>query len=498
MEPAKEDTSQLERGKRCPTKRIMKLRNDNWVYGIGDLREIWNDCGFEDVVGDYNLQDGDVGFINDHLIRTISWLSSIRHDEMSRRVVDWIKKREKFDDKLPTIRADDKDLSWIGDDLISYMDSLRRFAAPVLVEGEEIKLEENEQMPYDEQDGKPDIFKFRIANGHLQLRNKEGTENGKVTVMRKRLPTSDQIHMEEIRMLNSLRDAIYKEKEEIRICTCICTVYSNDRSTAQCLSFFAEDGDVERKLAQIPPDCSLLEDCLRQIKGIASAIEFLHYRVQSSNPAEEDSRYCHLDLKPENIVVFPGQSKVGVWKVIDFGISKVRKPTTFTTLGTDRKPRITHTVSTSTYQLGGVFQPPEINEQNQRVMGRRSDIWSLGCILTEVLAANVRSLSSWRNQIKSRRSEDDGLFGDTDQFYYYYEKSDRLCMPVQYSKLNKAFRHGLNEIPNVDDPNNFKVLSKCTELVKSMVVVKRSHRLKSNLVVSELENILNSKAVLTS
>lgn len=320
----------------------------------------------------------------------------------------------------------------------------------------------------------------------------------------------------EIDILNELRVAL-SNANNIQICTSICMVKSSDGRKTYSLSLAAEFGDLAKLLdltlgakrvttgTPFIGGCFFIEACLVQIKGIAGAVEFLHRMQASNDPAGNDTCYCHLDLKPENIVVFSGTgSHVGVWKVIDFGISKVRKPKTITVSTilfnilkpselTSYSERVTHTVTTKSGQLGGTYQPPEVKDHNEKRMGRRSDIWSLGCIFTEVLAANLGRLDALRRKMKTRHPPDDGLPQHNE--YFFYEKPPALqCLPLGVGlRLNTAFISGLKDI-GAADLSQSKSLRDCKKLIEKMVVINRIDRLKSTSVLEELDRILHGFA----
>jgi serine/threonine protein kinase len=120
-----------------------------------------------------------------------------------------------------------------------------------------------------------------------------------------------------------------------------------------------------------------------EVLGIATALQHLH-----SPPANATTRlYCaHLDLKPDNILIYNdvknstgGKKTLGVWKISDFGVSQIRHPAT----PPSAEPQIiTAFRGTPNYAAPecDVLNPPE-----RRMQGQAYDIWSLGCIMAEVL-----------------------------------------------------------------------------------------------------------------
>lgn len=137
---------------------------------------------------------------------------------------------------------------------------------------------------------------------------------------------------------------------------------------------------------------------LGQIRSLASALQFLHAELYIDGQMSE---CAHLDLKPDNILVFwrddGGTDEcAGQWKITDFGISVVRsrEPGSGQTERRTDQQRlapgdIAREVSSrerSSMQAPrgpGPWQPPEMQEGR---VTKSSDLWSFGCILATVLA----------------------------------------------------------------------------------------------------------------
>ncbi|KAH9211224.1 kinase-like domain-containing protein, partial [Leptodontidium sp. 2 PMI_412] len=92
------------------------------------------------------------------------------------------------------------------------------------------------------------------------------------------------------------------------------------RGQQHCLVFlWAEGGDLRQFWQTFPRrmSASLVKDIISQLRGMADAVEMLH------NP-EGTTHIRHGDIKPENILRFPGPDKrtIGTFKISDFGSAK--------------------------------------------------------------------------------------------------------------------------------------------------------------------------------
>lgn len=119
-----------------------------------------------------------------------------------------------------------------------------------------------------------------------------------------------------------------------------------------------------------------------QFVGICSVFDKLH---------ERNGR--HGDLKPENILWFKDEGGYGIFKVADWGLS------TFHKKGDNTKMRNEQGKMTSTPSGTSRYAPPETPSDDDEVgahkpRSRLYDIWSIGCIMVELLVWLVEGFES--------------------------------------------------------------------------------------------------------
>ena len=118
---------------------------------------------------------------------------------------------------------------------------------------------------------------------------------------------------------------------------------------------------------------SPLEEALTIARQIAEALEAAH-----------EKGIIHRDLKPANIKI----ARNGAVKVLDFGLAKVWDGAPGPT--SPASPTLTATDLGERAILGTpAYMSPE--QARGRSLDRRTDIWSFGCVLYEMLTARPRS-----------------------------------------------------------------------------------------------------------
>ncbi|KAK4212295.1 Serine/threonine-protein kinase par-4 [Rhypophila decipiens] len=134
---------------------------------------------------------------------------------------------------------------------------------------------------------------------------------------------------------------------------------------------WADGASLEDLFGQHPTpvlDDNLVQLVVHQIQGLAVALKETH-----------DNKIRHGDLKPLNILRFAPTSGniIGTLKIGDWGLAKYHSEATAL--------RFEKGIHTTTKYFTRFYEPPEIEIGDVRLLGRQYDVWSLGCIVLELL-----------------------------------------------------------------------------------------------------------------
>jgi len=117
-----------------------------------------------------------------------------------------------------------------------------------------------------------------------------------------------------------------------------------------------------------------------EVRGPLDVQEAIHYFLQACEAIAEAHRVgiVHRDIKPSNLFLARRPDGSRIIKVLDFGISKL--------LADEAQREHDNKLTTTTAMLGSPqYMSPE-QVRSARDVDGRSDIWSLGCVLYEMLA----------------------------------------------------------------------------------------------------------------
>jgi serine/threonine protein kinase len=173
-----------------------------------------------------------------------------------------------------------------------------------------------------------------------------------------------------------------------------------------------------------------------QLQNTVVAVKRFHAGNPSSvvNSRQEIDNILIDNDSPQHL------SAVGKWVLTDFGISAFKETDekegkNYVTVRDYVEQKQNLTLNTHARREAGAYQPPEMerlsqaadgssNTPLQRVVGRRSDIWSFGCIFAEVVAFS----SGRRAAVSDFRDARRGTHND-DYFYTYRQLSSSNLSP---------------------------------------------------------------------
>lgn len=241
-------------------------------------------------------------------------------------------------------------------------------------------------------------------------------------------------------------------------------------------------------------------DLMLESRNLADALDYLHNRLYNTSSIS----LAHNDIKPENVLVFYPDSTdaevrypAGKWKFADFGLSKIKDKkapeNTYLSAGravqalpkidlTHRIDRVDRSVSKTTPKRDpGRYTAPELDQHTvTKTDGRKADIWSFGCMLSEILAYAVNldhgQVETFRRDL-SREACDS-------RFY------DVTTKAVKPSFLN--YLHRLPTQTGNQTRKDVKWIASCVELVKKVVVEEPGKRLGADVIRDTLRDIDHS------
>lgn len=256
---------------------------------------------------------------------------------------------------------------------------------------------------------------------------------------------------------------------------------------------------------------SRYESVLSEMYTLADALDWLHNRLNvKSKPG---LRCAHTDFKPSNILISSDHNEssypAGRWVITDFGISAFRaddsEPNEQNSHGEQcisvdldlSKEQEVKTVGdfmrTQTLRVArtqeGTYQAPEACQPGRKhFVGRRSDIWSFGCVLLEVITfalGSVELLDNFRNErwhghnmdyfYAERKLDTNHLQPDTQNLHIELEPKKEV--QVWMAHLSETF------------PYHCSWIEACTNLVKSTLAMQPLGRPDAALLKRRMEDI---------
>ncbi|OTB11829.1 hypothetical protein K445DRAFT_26319 [Daldinia sp. EC12] len=298
-------------------------------------------------------------------------------------------------DQLPAKRSQLEQILGVDNspDINSFMDMQPCFCPIVLYGGDVQSVDEKKQrLPYmtdEEEIGMGSygvVYRVVIAKGHLVNKYTSMANSEPLPMARKDFEKNGHFQKE----LETMKQILCTPRKSRNIVETFGSLQLNDNIFSLFMPL-AECDLREWMRNNAPP---ILEsekaDILGCASGLADGLEFLHSEIKDSNG---NRMVCyHMDLKPANILVFNDKEHGKmVWKISDFGMSRVKVSHNHTntidrdiSVLFDKRRGDTSVSGTVNRRLEGTYLAPE-SSISVRNMNEKSDIWSLGCVVSVVL-----------------------------------------------------------------------------------------------------------------
>ncbi|PSN67175.1 kinase-like protein [Corynespora cassiicola Philippines] len=305
-------------------------------------------------------------------------------------------------DKLKDILGNDQDVV-----VDTFLGNQGLFFAAIIRKNQERKYNTWSTVPYQREKligegsfGK--IYMVVIAAGHFQYEEGMSNTRGK-TLARKdfELTSREKAHEQE---RNVLRQLVRNARKDANILESmgsvqIGSIYSLFMPLAEC--------DLRQYMSSRPKPPQTWAHKARIVRcavGLAGAIAYLHDELESED--FEKISCFHMDLKPQNILVFYPDTDDEQWKLSDFNMSRVKprrkhiddlrlQPSyTFSDIKDfnkvfKRRAQASNDQSftdpTVNRRGTGTYLAPEACVDGHPVLAE-SDIWSLGCVISVILS----------------------------------------------------------------------------------------------------------------
>ncbi|USP74044.1 serine threonine kinase [Curvularia clavata] len=337
-----------------------------------------------------------------------------------------------------------------------------------------------------------DVMKAKIAHGHWEIEADHDFVPGnpnhpKVVALKifkdvgtvRNMNEATRDFIMELNILKELRNSEIKHDTILLDLGSITVLGENKTPISHCLifdlaSFSLNDYLRNQDLAQGHVKQSHL---LQKLVDIVEALSFLHDRLDT----------LHLDIKPDNILIFEnggiGSQYDQIWKLSNFGLARK-----ITARQRDTSSQALTATSSAlarpAVRPAGIYQAPEIHEQDTSQARRRTDVWSVGCVTLMVLALMVegsKAVISLESSLLVHFLDDDSrhpLFYIRNDTYkwkyrmaYKYWYLPRLTPEKDYiTSTGRQFWAALH--PNLIEWSNLLLFESCARKVHQQFVLK--------------------------
>ncbi|RBA14599.1 serine/threonine protein kinase [Fusarium proliferatum] len=247
------------------------------------------------------------------------------------------------------------------------------------------------------------VYKVKIPKNHLTMqRDFNQTNSVAKLVARKDYRVAKNIEENFEKEVKSIREIFSSSSKHNNILESFGTLVIRGPEPKFSLLMPLADMDLQKYMERNPEtptdDRWARERIISATIGLAAGLEFLHSKMRTVGG---DQLVCyHMDLKPSNVLVFlhePLTEGTGtkdtkdrdygmIWKLSDFGLSRVKtktKPEQNLDSLFERKiiDQSTEASPTENHRGHSTYLPIEAQDK-RKTMNQKSDIWSLGCVIS--------------------------------------------------------------------------------------------------------------------
>ncbi|CZR37720.1 uncharacterized protein FPRO_07089 [Fusarium proliferatum ET1] len=354
------------------------------------------------------------------------------------------------------------------------------------------------------------VYRVKIPKDHLTMhRDFNQTINTVKLVARKDYKPAKDIEESFENEVRSIRDIFSGNSKHNNILESFGTLIIRGPESKFSLLMPLAEMDLQ-KYMENKPDISAdgrwgRERIISAAIGLADGLDFLHSKMTT---AGGDRLVCyHMDLKPSNILVFLHEPRLEdastedrdygmTWKLSDFGLSRVKtktKPEKNLDSLFERKiiDQSSQASPTQNHRGNGTYLPNEAQDPG-KTMDHKSDIWSLGCIISVLFTYMEEGHSALKSYSNSRLKYNNKQF----DVFYQHNRSSRGA------SLNDAVKSQHNKLIEAAKKRNAAEGEAVSYVLKylesSVLVIDQSNRCNAESIVQCLGRTLKKYQIVES